>query len=67
MNNDNFFDLNENPKMPDVSEVGKALLSSQNSQPKVVIGNLIVSEKQANGQGKNLREQLEHVRRDTKD
>ena len=67
MNNDNFFDLNENPKMPDVSEVGKALMNSQNSQPKVVIGNLIVSENKGTHQSKSLREQLEYVRRDTKD
>lgn len=65
MNDDHFFDLNENPKMPDVSVVGKALLDAQNQQPKVVIGNLNVIEGSKKMKPKTLREELECVRRDT--
>ncbi len=65
MENDTFFDLNENPKIPDVSAVGKALMNTQNQQPKVVIGSLHVSQVSKQKKVKTLREELEFIRRDT--
>ncbi|WP_299135505.1 hypothetical protein [uncultured Tenacibaculum sp.] len=63
--NDSFFDLNENPKIPDVSVVGKAFMNVQNQQPKVVIGNLTVAQVVKKTPSKTLREELEVIRRDT--
>lgn len=67
MREDQFFNLNDNPQMPDTSIIQKILFERQMQQPDVVIGNLIVSEIKNKKIPKTIAEELECIRRDTED
>jgi len=62
----NFFNLNENPKMPNVAAVGKVLTQSEiTPESKISIGNLIVGTTPKLEKAKGLNEEFENLRRDT--
>ncbi len=65
MLNDDFFDLNENPEMPDLSIIGKAIMNAQNQKSKIIIGSINVVKVKEEKPRMTLREELEFLRRDT--